>query len=556
MHIFMKIKTQLAIALTLLLAHASMAKATDDVNAALDELLKPWGSDTEPGVAVAIFSGDELITRHVGLAQLEYAAPIGADTVFHVASLSKQVTAFAVLMLLDEGLIALDDEVKKYLPELRMNAPVKIRHLLDHTSGIRERWTLMGMAGWLNGDVRTDAQVLRLLRLQTGTNFAPGAAYEYSNSNYFLLSQIIQRVTQKSLQEFTTERIFKPLGMQHTMFYDDITRPIKNRAYSYAKAGGAFVKANLNMAHVGATGLQTTASDLMKWGKNFSTHAVGSKAVFDAMRQRTNAENNAPAVHARGQELRPYRGHETWSHGGRDAGYRAFLLRVPDQDLVVAVLANRDDVEPAGLAFAVADLMMQGAEPVPEAWNAATTDELQRCVGSYELFDGLIFDITADDEKLYFAQHGSNDKAVLHQVGPRTFMFNPQSSLSVRFSDNGTGASDSLFWVIGLNGELRAPRINLPAFDATHVDLSAYVGAYYSAEIMTRYELVEIDGRLHAQHVRLNPIRLTAYQADTFSTASANFRKVQFVRDENDAITGFLASGALANRVVFEKVAW
>ncbi|WP_164118699.1 serine hydrolase domain-containing protein [Sphingorhabdus sp. Alg239-R122] len=526
----------------------------------LRQLLAPWDSDKAPGVAVSVMlDGKTVFNEGFGIANLEYDVPITGKTSFHIASVSKQFTAFAALMLVSEGRISLDDDIRKHLPEMRDTGHViTVRHLLDHTSGLRDESSLLAMAGWYNDDVMTNAQAYRLVSGQAGLNFVPGEKFEYNNSNYFLLARIIAKVSGQPFAEFMQKRIFTPLDMQGTTIHEDSSITVKNRAYSYYPRGNGFAKASLNTGITGSTGVQTTSVDLLKWARNFETQTVGDPEVFAHMKQRSRLPDGTDATLARGQELRHYKGMDSWVHGGRIGGYRSFLIRIPSERLAVSVISNRSDFDMAKIAFSVADIILRDrpafSAPPATAWQKATSELLEEFTGSYELFKGIIFSFTADGENLLFSPPGSNAKIPLEQVGPRRFMLNAAQNNSIEFAPGRSGQSPSLTYILSLNGKLKAPRIQPLPFDADNVKLDEFTGSYFSEELQTRYKFRVQDGALTAAHVRLPSITMTPFQPDRFiSPESAHFQNVEFVRDDAGAIIGCKISGAVANNVWFGR---
>lgn len=558
LHSFRFLLSTLFILTSLTAGCTSAADATPPLpnRKAAAELIRPWISKTDPGVAVAVMqNGKAIFHKEAGLANLEHAVPITPETSFHAASLSKQFTAFSVLTLAVEGKLSLDDDIQLYLPEMgEAGAHVTIRHLLDHTGGLREQSSLRGMAGWFQRDVVTPQQMLRLLSLQRDVNFEPGAAVQYSNTGYGLLAEIVSRVSGEKFSAFTQKRIFTPLGMTQTSFRVDLSRIIPNEAQSYAPHGDGFSRLLLNFEIVGSTGLQTTPSDLLKWAENFETQKVGDPRVFDLMAERVVAENGEPAIYGRGQELRTYHGLQTWSHGGRDAGFRSFFLRVPERGFAVAVTANRSDFDMAKLAFDLTDVFLETEAETEKEWRPATAEELQAYSGDYELFSGLIFSISTDGQQLFFAPRNSPQKTPLPQIGERQFLLDPRQNISLEFLMDGTGKATAFNYVVSLNGKIKAPRIELAPFDPQNVELTSYEGVYYSEELEARYILNVSKGMLIAQHLRLPAISLTPYQPDTFSGSSSAFEKIVFERNASGAIAGCLVSGALSENVRFTKI--
>ena len=555
----------LALAASSLFAPAGALGQVEDAGlaseiAATEALLTPWHGDDVPGLALSVMVDSEVVFgAGAGQAHLEHVSPMGPDTPVHAASVSKQFTAFSIALLAADDLIDLDADIRTYLPELQPGPEVvTVRHLLDHMGGYREQWTLFEMAGWSSSDVMTQAQQWRLLTRQTGRNFAPGARVEYSNSGYAMLARIVEEVSGQSFAAFTRTRVFEPLGMSSTHFRVDISDPVPGRALSYAPAGDGFVTQVYNAETTGSTGLVTTTADLLRWASNFETRRVGDTEVFNILAERTTAANGQPSVFGRGQELRRYHGLETWSHGGRDAGYRAFLLRVPSEGFAVSVLANRTDVDLAELAFTVLDIFLGAADGYridePPAWQPASLPELESYAGHYEFFPGLIYTVSVSDGALRYAPRGGGQGEALQQIGPATFSADPAQSVSLRFRTGPEGRVVGLDQVVGLHGVIPAARIFLAPFDPAAVDLRAYTGIYYSPELDTRYELMVDDGVLVARNIRLSDTPLTPYQADTFAGTRTGMLRVRFERGADGVVTAALVSGPLAEEVRFDRI--
>ena len=284
-----------------------------------------------------------------GDANLEYDVPITPSTVFHVASVSKQFTALAVALLVADGEVSWDDDVRRHVPELPdFGAPITLRHLAHHTSGIRDQWAMLQMAGWRwGGDVIRQSDVLDLLSRQTALNFVPGSDYLYSNSGYTLLAVVVERVSGQTLRAFTSARLFGPLGMTRTVFRDDHTMLVRDRAYAYSRDGfGRYRLSIPDFAIVGASSLFTTVEDLARWNRNFTSGEVGGPDVLRQLQARGALDDGARLSYAFGLVHGSHRGRPTIGHGGTDAGYRSEFLRFPDEDLAVAVLCNTDRAVP------------------------------------------------------------------------------------------------------------------------------------------------------------------------------------------------------------------
>lgn len=330
------------------------------------------GDEKAPGVAIAVQHDGKLIySKGFGYADLEQNSKITPTTIFHIASVSKQFTAFAIAMLADQGKLSLDDDIRKYLPEMHdFGTPITIRQLGHHTSGLRDQWSLLMMAGWRLDDVITYNHILKLVRKQTELNFKPGDEHLYSNTGFTLMAEIVHRVTKEPFSDWCKKNIFDPLGMKNTLFYDDHERVVENRAYSYHRGSVDYRKSVLSYANAGATSLFTTVEDLSLWAVNFEKMTVGNKNVMDMMEHRFVLNNGDTIDYAYGQVVRKYKGLNSMSHGGADAGYRSFFIRFPDQHYSISVFSNNASFPVGDLAFQLADLYLEKEfRPEPEKQN-------------------------------------------------------------------------------------------------------------------------------------------------------------------------------------------
>lgn len=546
-------------ALTLVAAPVKVAAQAPDARAAeVRSLLAAWDRPDAPGVAVTVRLDGAIVAQvALGSADLEHGVPIRPSTVFHAASLSKQVTALSILLLEQDGQLSIDDPLAAYIPEAAHLGPITLRQLLNHTSGLRDQWTLLAMAGWRSEDLVTDDQVLPLILSQERGNFVPGTAYQYTNSGYSLLAEVVWRVSGQRLAEFAHDRIFQPLGMTSTRFQDDVSEVIEGRALSYERDGQGHVREVLTYATAGPTGLKTTTGDLTLWAANLDTGAVGGSAVRARMEEQGVLSDGTVNIYALGQEHRPYHGLDTWSHGGRDAGYRSFLLRVPSERFSVAVLSNAAAFDTAAVAFAIADLYLadRPGYEAPPVGVAETPDrgQLAAYTGNYELFPGLIFSIRAEGESLLFQVLGDGEPVELPALSEASFELNKASDLAIEFAEPVGGHSPWLGYRIGMHGTLIAPRIELVDFSPDTVEPEAFAGRYYSAELHTEYTLAMSDGTLVARHARRADIPLRPYQPDTFSSSEWFFQRLVFSRDAEGQVDGFWLSGAMAEDIYFAR---
>ena len=538
---------------------ASSGDEQEALTAKVDELFAKWDKWDSPGAALAVVKDGEIIyKRGYGSAQLEYNIPITPSTIFHVASVSKQFTAFAINLLADEGKLSLDDDIRKHLPELNdFGEKITIRHLIHHTSGLRDQWELLAMAGWRLDDVITKEHIMKIIRNQRELNFEPGDEYLYCNSGYTLMAEIVERASGQTFREFTQERIFKPLGMSNTHFHDDHEMIVKNRAYSYApQENGGFRNSVLSYANVGATSLFTTVEDLAKWIANFEDGRVGGATLVERMKQRFTLNSGNEIPYARGLVIDEYRGLKTVGHSGGDAGFRSHLVHFPEQRFGVVILSNLSNLGPGQLAYRVADIYLadqlepqesESEEKRPPAVEV-DTEILDACVGRYELIIGLVLDITREDDKL-FAQPIGQGKSKLIPVSETTF-YSETTGAKIIFYRNDDGVADRISIHPG-GQDIPGQRIEVWSPDAAQ--RAELAGEYYSEELGTSYMLVVRDDRLVATHRRHADIELTPVKQDQLAGNRWWFGRARIVRDDDGRVTGFRLTGGRVRNLRFEK---
>ncbi|WP_184550224.1 serine hydrolase domain-containing protein [Mucilaginibacter sp. FT3.2] len=299
----------------------------------INALFANWDKTQSPGCVVGIVRNDSLIfSKGYGMANLEYAIPNSAQTIYHLASVSKQFTAYAIVLLAQQGKLNLDDDIRKYLawfPNLKQK--ITIRNLLNHTSGIRDQWQLLGISGTRIDDVITQEHIIKILSKQQALNFTPGDKFMYSNSGYTLLAEIVKAVTGQSLRRFTDSAIFKPLGMTQTHFHDDYTEIENNRAYSYDRKDDArFSNSILSYSTVGATSLLSNIADLAKWVANFYDTKAGNQQSISQLTQKAKLNDGTELGYACGVLSEYYKGWKQLSHNGADAGFRTSVTIFPE----------------------------------------------------------------------------------------------------------------------------------------------------------------------------------------------------------------------------------
>jgi len=525
----------------------------------VDKLFSQWDKPDSPGASLAVIKDGEVIYKQgYGNATLEYDIPITPSTVFHVASVSKQFTAFAIAMLAQQGKLRLDDDIHKYLPEVPdFGKTITIRHLVHHISGMRDQWELLAMAGWRLDDVITKEHILKMVRNQEELNFEPGDQYLYCNTGFTLLAEIVSRVTNQSFREWTEKNIFKPLGMSDTQFYDDHERIVKNRAYSYVPVeNNGFKKRRLNYANVGATSLFTTAEDLAKWVHNFDDVRVGGKDVIQQMHEQGVLNEEKKISYAFGLIIGEYQGLKTVSHSGGDAGYRSHVVRFPEQKFAVVVLSNLGSFNTSRMARLVADIYLSDIiEKKQKKTKQTEQEEIKIDTSWYDVFagkyyfePGLIMTFTKEKNQLMVQMNGRPKVRLIPESENEFSIKNRGRRLT--FHMNNIGEVKRLTFTRGddvLTGEKFEPA-NLSV-----QQLEEYAGDYTSDELGTSYRMVVLSGKLVAQHQRHNDIKLDPTKKDMFSGDQWFFSQVRFTRNNENRVTGFRLSGGRVRNLHFDK---
>jgi CubicO group peptidase (beta-lactamase class C family) len=353
----------------------------DSTLAKINHIFSKWDSKTSPGCVVGIIKNDSLIfAKGYGMANLEYDIANTPNTLYHMASVSKQFTAYCILLLAKQGKLNLDDDIRNYLPSFPdLKEKITIRHLLNHTSGIRDQWALLNIAGTRQDDVITQDHILKILSKQQALNFKPNEDFSYSNSGYTLLAEIIKSVSGESLRAFADAAIFKPLQMTHTFFHDDYNEIIKNRASSYSRNDSThFSNCVLSYSTIGATGLYTTMKDMSKWIQNFYTIKAGDKTAIHLLTDsKPTLANGKSSDYAFGITNERYHGKILYKHGGADAGYRNMMYIFPTEKMGFVIFSNLADIPVAQEANELADLFIQDKDVIRKSKKKRSTAQRQ-----------------------------------------------------------------------------------------------------------------------------------------------------------------------------------
>lgn len=553
-----KIKTYLIcllISLTNVITINAQVKTTPKSKTAdkVDKLLAKYDFKNGPGLSLAVIKdGAVVYKKGFGIANLEYGVPITTSTVFQVASVSKQFTVFSILLLEQEGKLSIDDDIRKYLPEMPdYGHKITLRNLANHTSGIRDNTDLANLIGTGEADLISNEEAVKLITSQKGLNFIPGDEFQYCNSGYILLAEIVKRVSGQSFAEFTQARIFKPLKMKNSQFIDAPETIVKNRAYSYIKYENTYYKSILNHSFVGSTGLNTTIDDLSLWAMNFKKKTIGNDAIFKKMKEKSRLNSGELIPYGLGLENQVYKGLDIVFHGGGIGRYGSRILIIPEHNFSVVYMCNSRDFHPFDIVYPIIDYYLADKETIQSTPTINKT-LLQNFVGDYEIFPrtGYIFTFSKDNDTLFQQVKGDDAKVKLVQISDNEFTFPNYPHSKFVFEKANGQSSNFVRWHIS-DFSYKGQRIELKQFDKEKVNSNELVGMYYNAELNTTYDFVLKDNNLFATHSRNGEMSLIAFQPDIFVS---NIGGIEIIRNDLKKVIGFNLSGQGIKGMRFDKI--
>jgi len=505
-------------------ARGQDASQSEHLAAKVDSIFSPYARPDAPGCVVSIMkAGKILYARGYGMADVAHGIPLTPSTTLNVASTTKQFTALAVLLLESEGKLRLDDEVRRYVPEVPdFGHPLTIRMLLNHTSGLRELGNLFYFSGWRISDEQYKSDIFPMISRQRALNHLPGAEFSYNSTGYTLLGFIVERVSGVSFRNFVIDRIFKPLGMTHSDVQEDVDQVILHRATGYWGHDSTRLRtARPSFSFAGHAGVVTSVEDLARWDANFYEHRVGTQAMLNQMSTPGRLTDGTEFGYGLGFFIGSHRGRRMISHAGSDYGYKADFIRFPAEQLTVTVLCNAFDIAPTPLALKVADLYLPQSDesPAPASPASASPDN------SAPLNPALLVGLYWNEEKMqgnrFFYEQGKlvldgggEGRFELRALGnntyrvmeaPRRYLFiffrHPDGSLGVRLDVEGSPVV-----------EFR----RVPDTKPNPAALRALEGQYFSPELDVTWTFVVRDGRLVLERHRWAPSPLSPVFGNIF----------------------------------------
>ena len=539
---------------SLLLAATPIA-AQSPVAARVDSIFRPWNRPESPGCAVGVVRNDSMVfARGYGTADLEHGIPITPTTVFDLMSVSKPFTAFAVLLLERQGKVHLDDDIRRYLPEVPVfERPITIAQLLRHTSGLREVFRMEYLAGWRYDDVVSSHDAIDFVKRMRELNHLPGAEESYTNTGYLLLAELIERVSGMSLRDFGSRYMFGPLGMSDTRFRDSHRTLIPRLASSYQRRDSTsydLVPSSLDF------GMFTTVADLARWEGNYASRTVGDSALFLEQEQWTRLTSGDSVSYGAGIRLGTYRGLATRWHSGAGQGFRTIYARIPSARLAVMLLCNASEVDVESLAWRVADVFLPSTlpsnQPIAPSGDsvarmtqavarAARASAVHLPVSTLATFAGVYAPPGVANgrrvslrDSILVADRGRVE-AELVPLGANTFqMLGVPVVVKMTFIHNAGG--DAVVFAPAGQTATRYARVE-PAV-TTPQAMAEYAGRYYSQELDVTYTLTVRDSTLTLERPRYAPSVLKPLWRDDFLEPYPG-ADTRFERDPGGRVVGF-----------------
>ena len=534
-----------AVILLLRVLAQTLPAGAEDHSQQVDQIFAAYNRPGSPGCSLGVIrSGTFLYRKSYGEASLELGVSLSPESVFYVGSISKQSTAASLVLAAEQGSLSLDEDVRKYIPELPdYGHTITLRQMLNQTSGFRDFFSLIYFSGHDAADFNSPAELLKLIARQRGLNNPPGDEWVYSNTNYFLLGVVLERATQKTLAQFAEENIFRPLGMTHTRFYDDASAVVPGRvpAYYPGKGGDFLVGWSTTYSIVGGGGLMTTVDDLLKWDDNFYSNRLGKGTLLRELQTPGVLNGGKHTMYGMGLMLENYRGHPVVEHDGSLFGYRAEILRFPAQKFSVICLCNISNADPDLRSRQVADLYLKDFLQ-PDATVASPT---AKALPDPTRFAGQYFDPHAFAIFTFTAADGNLEWGPAMQRKSANQFYNFMGDL---ITFNAQGDSMKATWE--RNGQVLYAGEKLGEFHLSDAELKEFVADYRSGEVDREFQIAFEQGQLVLKNGDNPPIKLTAIAKDEFNAEGS---LVILFHRKAGKVSGLIASAPAARGIEFNR---
>lgn len=530
--------------LCLLGANPADAERPTVVKEKIDALFAKWNVAGSPGASIAVIADDRVFyLKGYGYADLEHGIRNTPDTVFHIASVSKQFTGVAALIAEEEGILKIDDLISRYIPDLPPIAnQITLRELLYHTSGLRDPMTLQILSGGSLEDVITEDRVMTLIKRQRGLNFMPGTEHLYSNAGYILMAEALEKISGKTFANWTTAKIFQPLGMNNSKFNDDYRNILVNSANSYgAKPDGSFGRSPLNLGMVGSSGVKTTATDMAKWAQFIIDGEKDGLRMPKAFYKPGKLSDGKPIPYGFGIAFDSYHGEKLLEHGGSDSAFRAHLMTIPARRFAVVILANTDNLPVGDLTRKIADIVL-GLSPeksAPQTDSAATKIvDGEKYAGIYLMENGSTMNIVAKPTGVVALLNGS--EIPLRLIEPDILGISG-TGIKIKFLRETNG--NSYATIALLAGEKSDTGHRSQEKEIPPALLDTIAGSYFSPEVEKFFDIYVEQGKVGSKLSTGMKMPLVYMGDNTFIELISGMKMVFIQENEGGPVRRAMISG-------------
>lgn len=504
----------------------------------IEALFQLWKDHPGAGGQVLVtYKGETVFEKCYGYANIETGTEMTPESIFHVASVTKQFTAMSILILHERGKLSVYDDVRKYIPDLiAFSEPLSIKQLMNHVSGLREYYDLFYLGGRSMEDHLAQHEARRLIARQTGLNFAPGTEFLYTNANYMFLATIVERVSGMDFGAFVKENIFVPLGMEKSFFRDDPRMLVPNKVSSYHDNGYGYTNAILTFGLYGGTGLHTTCRELHRFLGQYMAPTLISRETMENIMFHIPEIGGKKGNYGCGVRVNELEGHRFIHHGGVNAGYRTVGAVYPEDELVITVFANTYNIPVETAARKIARIVLGLPLGKPKNLDAYRTDtvDLTDVSGLYYCDRNRDnFTLSVEDGNVYL------DGVILQPVGGNIYK-QGRRNISVAIGDPVVVNQDGNIMILRKLDQQLSPE-----------QARQYVGRYYNEEAQATFRVVLRTDGLWLEHIRHRPAKLNWLEADQFFHGM--YRET-FCRDENGKVTGYLFNSGHLRDILLTKI--
>jgi CubicO group peptidase (beta-lactamase class C family) len=532
----------------------ALGQLSNHQKSSIDSIFTHWNQKNHPGGVIAIKQhGQWLYHQSFGLANIEHQIPNTTNTLFNIASISKQFTAFGILLLQREGKLSIDEDIREYLDDVPdFGDTITLRHLLHHTSGIRSTHAMLELAGWRGSDPRSQEDVLRFFKNQLSLNFKPGSDYAYCNTGYILLAEIIEAVTNQPFEKWMKQRVFEPLGMPNTYFERDYTTINLNNADSYNGKGVPFNKAIEYWGYVGTGNIHTTATELIHWLANFHESSLEYRELFIQLQTIEPLSDGSTNNYAFGLVIDKYKGAHRIQHGGAVGGYRSYVSVLPDHGLTIVLLSNFSGSSVDHRVEFLTDILLPHLNEGKIKQYSTNPIKLPNSV--LKEYEGDYWNEKKHFARRIYVEHDTlwyyrtpNRISALEPLGDHIFnMLGTSKPILIKF------APDEHTMIVGYDSETMGYFKTFDPFDPLAHNIEEYLGRYKSLELETNYTISFQNGFFSAYHSRHGPLYFNMIKRD-IAQAQWPLGVIEFHRNLEGEIDGFYVDNGRAKKVWFDK---